>query len=280
MLFDELSQLVRAAKEKGARTGYILNSLREYLQNIILDYIYNDKHFNQLLVFTGGTCLRFCYDLPRLSEDLDFDCGKTPGKDKLAASIKNYFRVSLAFEKVDFSIKGKDDTIYLKFNILDDLGLSYKGSKVLYIKLDIDTLPEGTGEEETTAINKFGKYYYLKSYPLPVLMSGKLHAFLTRVFFKGKKNEVSFKGRDLFDLVWFMGKNIRPDPARLSQVFKGTDYEGLSVNAILAAARDKVPRLKKEHVRMDLVNFIERPEMIDSFLKNYPAVIDAYMKRF
>ncbi|MBU0579152.1 nucleotidyl transferase AbiEii/AbiGii toxin family protein [Patescibacteria group bacterium] len=51
---------------------YVRNLLKESLQYYVLNYVYNSAYAEQLL-FKGGTCLRFCFDLPRLSEDLDFD---------------------------------------------------------------------------------------------------------------------------------------------------------------------------------------------------------------
>lgn len=47
------------------------NVLREYLQNILLSYLYQLKNSNQM-AFKGGTALRLLYGSPRFSEDLDF----------------------------------------------------------------------------------------------------------------------------------------------------------------------------------------------------------------
>lgn len=51
---------------------YQRNLIKDKLQNYILYFVYNSKDF-QDLVFTGGTCLRKIYNLPRLSENLNFD---------------------------------------------------------------------------------------------------------------------------------------------------------------------------------------------------------------
>ena len=47
------------------------NLLKEYLQLVLLDFIYAHPGYGKL-VFYGGSCLAHCYGLPRLSEDLDF----------------------------------------------------------------------------------------------------------------------------------------------------------------------------------------------------------------
>ena len=48
-----------------------LNSLREYLQAYLLKILHEQGFFRHA-AFLGGTALRFLYDLPRFSEDLDF----------------------------------------------------------------------------------------------------------------------------------------------------------------------------------------------------------------
>ncbi|MEK7376435.1 MAG: nucleotidyl transferase AbiEii/AbiGii toxin family protein, partial [Candidatus Margulisiibacteriota bacterium] len=272
MLYEELEAVVKEFSSKGAKKGYILNSLKEYLQNIVLDFIYNNKKYNSELVFTGGTCLRFCHGLPRLSEDIDFDCVGMIDKEGLASDIAAYFKRTLLFEQIRHSVKGGNDTIYLKFPILDRLGLTFGNSDVLYVKLDVCVFPQDNISSEVNTISKFGRYYFLKSYSLPDLMSGKIHAFLTRIFFKGKGNESDFKGRDLFDMVWFMGKKIEPNLKRIDLMMKGTKYENMPWKELLKEINKKASSLKKEYVLSDLANFIEHPRELESFMGNYIAV--------
>ena len=56
-----------------------LNVLREYLQACILRSLHESEGFVQLS-FVGGTALRFLYNLPRFSEDLDFTLEKSARK--------------------------------------------------------------------------------------------------------------------------------------------------------------------------------------------------------
>jgi len=48
-----------------------LNIMREYLQNLLLSYLYQHPRSDQL-AFKGGTALRLLFGSPRFSEDLDF----------------------------------------------------------------------------------------------------------------------------------------------------------------------------------------------------------------
>ena len=50
---------------------YKRNLLKEYLQVLILDFIYSSPKYGGL-IFYGGTCLAHCFGLRRLSEDIDF----------------------------------------------------------------------------------------------------------------------------------------------------------------------------------------------------------------
>lgn len=52
-----------------------LNITREYLQHLFLSYFYQLPQSNEIY-FKGGTALRFVYQSPRFSEDLDFSINK------------------------------------------------------------------------------------------------------------------------------------------------------------------------------------------------------------
>jgi predicted nucleotidyltransferase component of viral defense system len=60
-----------ALVEKAPDRGQALNTLREYLQALVLRSFHESEAF-RCLAFVGGTALRFLHGLPRFSEDLDF----------------------------------------------------------------------------------------------------------------------------------------------------------------------------------------------------------------
>ncbi len=68
----KMEYLLEEAKELGLPQTKKRAILREYLQTIILDGIYKSD-FAKYMFFVGGTALRFFYNLPRFSEDLDFN---------------------------------------------------------------------------------------------------------------------------------------------------------------------------------------------------------------
>jgi len=75
MIKQILKRIVQDKKLQGKSKFLIRNYLREYIQYLVLSLLYNQKKMKNL-VFKGGSCLRICYGLPRLSEDLDFDYSK------------------------------------------------------------------------------------------------------------------------------------------------------------------------------------------------------------
>ena len=280
MLFEQIKTIVDRGKSRKLREGYIINLIKEYLQNIILEYIYSNKAINNQLVFTGGTCLRFCFNLPRLSEDLDFDCEKSQDHHAIAEDIKAYFRGNLRYREIDFSVKGCDHKIYFKFPFLKKLDLDFNGSSMLLLKVEIARVDMRDAGLETSLVERSGRTYFLKRYSLPDLMAGKIHAFLARLFFKGKENEVDFKGRDIYDLAWYMGKNVVPNTKRLTRLFIGTKYEKMTWPEILAEIHLKAKKVKRNSIYLDLANFIENPAGLDNFLANYLSIIGQYYEKY
>src|SRR3989344_2490892 len=91
MIKQILKTIIQEKKAQGLSETLIRNYLKEYIQYLILNLIYNQRKFKRL-VFKGGSCLRICFDLPRLSEDIDFDyTEKKLGKD-LLNKLNNYLK--------------------------------------------------------------------------------------------------------------------------------------------------------------------------------------------
>jgi predicted nucleotidyltransferase component of viral defense system len=115
MLEQILKTLIDEKKRQGLTNDVIRNILKEILQFYSLDFIYNSV-YGKDLIFTGGSALRICYGLNRLSEDLDFDLeeDKKIDKELLVNDIINYFKKRLSFQKIEATISGKEKKIYLK----------------------------------------------------------------------------------------------------------------------------------------------------------------------
>ena len=67
------------------------NVIKEYLQVLVLSFLYSNPKY-QNLVFYGGSCLRHCFGLPRLSEDLDFvDIKDEVRLENISRDLREFF---------------------------------------------------------------------------------------------------------------------------------------------------------------------------------------------
>ena len=278
--FEPIKKIVEALKIQGARNDYIVNAVKEYLQLRVLNCLYNNRRYNQQLIFTGGICLRLCFALPRLSEDLDFDYTGNLDIEKLSDDLENYFSKIMMLPQVTTTIKGKSRKIYIKLPILNDLGLAFGGSAILYLKVEAAPLRAVMQPAEITPISREGLYFFIQRFSLSDLMAGKINAFLTRMFYKGKTNEVDFKGRDVFDLIWYAGQGIKPNFKRLEGLLAGTIYEGKSEEEILGLVQQKLNAVKKQHVLLDVGQFIQDQAMLENFLDHYLDIFAQYCRQY
>jgi hypothetical protein len=179
---------------------------REYLQARMLQTLQEMSAFRHW-AFVGGTALRFLFSIPRFSEDLDFSQVRAaPPLDVRDAVI----RIKNGFEAEAYSVAltiKADKTVasaFVKFpGLLYELGLSPHPSQVVSIKLEVDTNPPAGAALETTLVRRLGMTLNLTHYDRASLLAGKLHALLTRKY---------TKGRDLYDLIWYLADGNWPAP--------------------------------------------------------------------
>jgi len=199
-----------------------VNRVREFLQIAALKIMYDEGYLNKL-AFVGGTALRLLYDLRRFSEDLDFSL--VDKKGYLFSEINSRIERGLRLYGLNVETKVKEDKIvqntFLKFNkLLKELGLSGLDEQKLSIKIEVDSNPPRGWRTETTLINKT-YLINLLHFDLPSLYATKLHACFFRRY---------TKGRDFYDLVWYIGKKIKPNYSLLNNAIKQTEGRDLGLN--------------------------------------------------
>lgn len=269
MIDKELEKVTIEEKAKGYTVSYIRNKLKELLQVYLLNYIYTDLSYNKNLIFTGGTCLKIFYDLPRLSEDLDFYYLKDFNTAQLIDGLENYFKKQFQYRKVTISLKQRGGQVILKFPVLHKLGLARAGeSDLLYVKMDFSKNPSEFYDLLITSKSIYGFNFVARHYDLPSLMSGKLHAILSRQRLTGAENRESVKGRDYFDLLWFLKKSVKPDMKRLSGML-GKEIDMESVKEQLDVKVKDAVLKNKSDFRSDLLPLISNPAFIDEYIDNY-----------
>jgi len=86
--------------------------------------------------------------------------------------------------------------------LLFELGLSAHLSETLSIRVEIDSNPPAGANIVSTVVRRH-VLLNLRHHDKASLLAGKLHAFLARRY---------VKGRDIYDLVWYVSDRSWPEP--------------------------------------------------------------------
>jgi len=241
-----------------------LNVMREYLQAYILRIMHDEGVFRST-AFLGGTALRFLYGLPRFSEDLDFSFTSTNGTYKFVDLAKK-IKEEMLQAGYNVSLTSKDDktvnNAFIKFaNLKYEAGISPLKNEKLSIKLEIDTNPPEGASIKTDIVNKYFPLAFL-SYDLESLFAGKLHALLSRPY---------SKGRDFFDLGWYLSKwkDLVPNFTFLANALKQTRWRGElpAYDNWRDLIYNTVKKTDWGSVRKDVENFLEHQADLAVFTK-------------
>jgi predicted nucleotidyltransferase component of viral defense system len=216
--------------------------LREYLQCKILEILF-ESPFATDLCFLGGTCLRIVHGNRRFSEDLDFDniSLKADAFGLVADEIKKGLEREGYGVELETILKSALHC-HIKFpGLLYNEGLSsHKKEKIL---IQLDTEPQDfTYQPEPFLLNRFEVFTTIRTTPLSLLMAQKIVAILNR-----KRN----KGRDFFDLIFLMGRYIKPDYPYLEARLSITNPETLR-----QALLDKCQLLDMKAMASDVEPFL------------------------
>lgn len=201
-----------------------LQALREILQEIALLGLWRSKFFDKA-AFYGGTALRILYGLDRFSEDMDFSLLSPIANFDLTAYMVAQKKELAAFgfdvrvEQRNKSAGNRLQSAFLKANTLsqllviaasEDIVQAVHRGQVLKIKLEVDTDPPPEFDTHTRYVLQ-PIPFAVRTYVLPDLFAGKMHAVLCRKW----KNRV--KGRDWYDLVWYAANHPQLHLAHLEK---------------------------------------------------------------
>ena len=236
------------------------NLTREYLQARILESLQSAGGMIPL-AFQGGTALRFLYDLPRFSEDLDFALERPEDGFDLGKFLD---KIQREFEKENYEVQLKMNITkvvqsgFVRFpGLLYELGLSGQRNQVLSIKLEVDTNPPA-GAGLDTAVVRRHVLLQLQHHDQASLLAGKLHALLQRDY---------VKGRDLYDLFWYLSNRRWPEPnlVLLNNALKQSEWKGgkLSESTWRKVVQRKIETMAWERVVDDVEPFLEKEAELD-----------------
>lgn len=256
----------------------ILSALREIMQEITLAALSRTDFFEKA-AFYGETALRIFYGLDRYSEDLDFSLLKPD----FNFSIESYFKAILdEFKSLGLTVSIKEkkktnqtpiDSAFLKAEtiwqeivleeIIKETGV--RSNKTLKIKIEIDRQPPlNFKTEEKLLIRPFS--FYVKCYTKPSLFAGKLHALLFRKW----KNRV--KGRDWYDLEWYIKKGIPLDVNHFLTRSKDTNDwqdDSISNEQIFELLDAKIKSVSFSSIKEDVVKFVQNDAILTIWSPEY-----------
>lgn len=266
---DHLAEIVRTA----ATPLQARNLAREYLQARILLALQRAGAMIPL-AFHGGTALRFLFSAPRYSEDLDFALERESGRYDFAAYLQS-IRRDLTAEAYAVTLKISDQkpvhSAFVRFpGLLHELGLSPHADEALSVKIEVDTRPPDGARLETTVIRRH-ILLQIQHHDRASLLAGKIHALLQRAF---------TKGRDLYDLLWYLSDPFWPPPnlTLLNNALAQTGWTGEALTDATwrGALAQRLQALDWEAVRRDVRPFLELDDEVDLLnLENLSKLLQA-----
>jgi len=249
--------------------------LKEFLQAQMLDFLYNHPLYRKLN-FYGGTCLHVIYGLNRLSEDIDLDNSIGMDLSNLENDLLAFFRSNIGSAEVTAKTQTGEWGVRrttLKFPILYALGLTSHANEPLHLKVEVSQHRQISIVRRTPVL-LFGRSFVAAHFSLETMMAGKMLACLERNFQKGAGAAV--KGRDFYDLLWFMQQRIQPLEEKLAKDGR-QPYTAQSAMELLG---EKIASLKRSDLAEDLLPLFEQRSFIEAWLEVFQENFRVYVKEY
>ncbi len=259
-----MEYLLEEAKDLGLPVNKKRAIVREYVQSIFLAAIYRSRE-GRKLYFMGGTALRFCYRLPRFSEDLDFnsrdlsyeefqriaeDAAKQAGLEGFKTETRYWQRDNLYTACINFPQAMKE------YGITDQRGIG------LMVKLEVNQ-PTWHLKTKAHVLSYYGLNYTATVMAESSLITEKLLALLNRN-----------RGRDIYDLLFMLRKKFTFDPETLKENGYRQKPEKLILEHLDKLGPKELHRLAKQvqpflFKEDDTILVEKAPEYARKFLENY-----------
>jgi len=277
MVINSLKNIFDKNKDKNLL--YLRNLLKKQLQYYVLNFVCNSAYGEKFL-FKGGSCLRFCFDLPRLSEDLDFDIREFSAFDYelFIKDLKNYFVSKLKYQDFEIRVSGKNRLIYLKFPVLEKIGFPVEKSKptenILFLRIDLSEVRGENFKEEISLKSTYDFSFIIKRYSMGDIFASKIAAILSREAFERKEKQPRFKGRDYFDIFWLKEKGIKYNFGYLKTLIAVKSQKELKekLRRKLEEAGKRINDLKA-----DLLPFFAESEFVENFVNNFDSLAKDFL---
>lgn len=240
------------------------NVLQELIQHFVLAALARARFFSRA-AFHGGTCLRILYGTTRYSEDLDFMLKEPDAGFRWTPYLENVLR-DCGAEGIHFEVQDRSKAdpavrkVFLKTDSVGQtmtVGLPFerRSGKKIRIKLEIDTNPPAGSILETQYIT-FPVTAAITTHTLESSFACKFHALLCREY---------TKGRDWYDLLWYVSKKVVPELPLLGNAL---DQQGpwagknvpVTTDWLVKAMRCRIEEIDWEAARVDVSRFVPARE--------------------
>jgi len=251
------------------------NALKEELQFYVLNFVYHHPEYSKWIMY-GGSALRIIHGLDRMSVDLDFEVSHAVTKkflEELKNEIEEHFKNTYGVSGDFLTIKittGRG--LLLKFHVGEELSFGHP-SKQVHIKIDLNYFVAPKTVHERRPINQDQLSFVMVTYNMSALMASKIAA----IFLRGTRGigEAVYeeKGRDIYDLLWYMNKKVVPDFDYL--VAKGIDIK--DPRALFDKLTLQMNKVNDENLKQDLMPLFTNRPFIENWLKNWR---ESYLRLF
>lgn len=256
------------------------NALKEIIQQIALLGLWRVKFFERA-AFYGGTALRIFYGLERFSEDLDFSLFSPDKKfeidrycDFVKAELEG-FGFTVDVRKKEKLATSAVQSAFIKTGTMNNLIMiktpeqivkRVSINRVIKVKMEVDIDPPAGFKTEAKYLLQPIPFSVLV-YKLPDLFAGKLHAILCREW----KSRV--KGRDWFDLVWYIGRDVPVRLLHLEQRMRQTGHldGGISLNRelLIELLNDKIEKVDFASAKKDVLPMLKDVSSVEIWSKEF-----------
>ena len=243
------------------------NALKEELQFYVLNFIYHHPEYNKWIMY-GGSALRIIHGLDRMSVDLDFEVSHVVTEkflEELKNEVEGYFVNTYGADSDFLTIKittGRG--LLLKFHVGKELSLGNPSNQV-HVKIDLNHFVAPKTVTERRPINRDQLSFVILTYNMGALMASKLAA----IFLRGTRGVgdavYEEKGRDIYDLLWYMGRKVVPD-------FDYMIAKGIDVNdprTLFDKLTLQMNKVSEENLKNDLTPLFVDQTFISNWLKNW-----------
>lgn len=246
---------------------------KDFFISHFLYFIYNHKDYRRL-IFYGGTCSRVVFNLVRISEDIDLDNSAGINLDRLATDLVEFTKHELKIDGADvYCQKGELGIMRwtVRMPVMKELGLSANPTEKLHLKIEVSRHKQEKIVKDTPVL-RHGRTMVIRHFDEASLFAGKIIACLERVWKKGKGGKTRVKGRDWFDLIWFMQRQVKPNEIKLAKDGK----KSYTVKSAMRALTKKIKIVRQEDLLIDLMPLFSDQIFVEEWIKNFKKWFKRY----